>query len=432
MSDIFALVDCNNFYVSCERLFAPSIRNSPVVVLSNNDGCVIARSDEAKLLGIGMGVPVFEIGSLIETHQVQVFSTNYALYGNLSQRVMQVLASDVPDLEIYSIDEAFLDLSAIPYDDLPGHCFRLKEKIFRETGIPVSIGVGPSKTLAKAANHLAKTRPDKGGVLSLSHQVSADKLLHEIPVEHVWGVGEKYCQFFHRSGIFSALDLKQANPYHIRNHLGVPGQRLVVELNGKACYQFDDNPELKKEICTSRSFGHPLSDFAELEEATTSYASKVARKLRDRKMLARTMLVFVMTNKFSRGPQYVNYEVAELPVAANDTPSLVHQCRLLLNRIYRKGYRYKKSGVIVSELVPDEGRQKTLWQGEADDRMEKLMRVMDRLNTSGDHDLLKFAVQGNGSNWKMRQHNLSPRYTTKWKEILTVDLDGKQEGMQEP
>ncbi len=422
MSKIFALVDCNNFYTSCEAIFNPSLKGKPVVVLSNNDGCVIARSEEAKRAGIKMGVPVFEIGSLIKKHQVHVFSTNYALYGDISQRVMTVLASLSPEIEIYSIDEAFLDLTGIPVDKPGKLAEKIKEKVFRWTGIPVSVGIGETKTLAKIANHLAKSDDKNKGIMNLVDHPDKDDLLKQFPVGEIWGVGEKYEVFFIKSNIFSAYDLKNADENRIREHLGVMGQRLVLELKGTVCYPINQNPETKKEITTSRSFGQPVETYDELEQATTSYVTKVAVKLRKQKSLAQSLLIFVMTNKYAKGPKYVNYKIIHLPVATNQTRDLIHFALIGLKQLYRKGYQYKKSGIVVSEIIPEHQQQKALWDDTNREKNKKLMDVIDKINKKAGAGQLKFAVEGSDKSWKMRQENLSPHYTTKWSDILVVDL----------
>lgn len=423
MTDIFALVDCNNFYASCERLFSPSLEGKPVVVLSNNDGCVIARTDEAKNLGIGMGVPVFEIQNIILCNNVHVFSTNYALYGDISQRVMNVLSSMVPDMEIYSIDEAFLDFSHIDKDQIMDVSKEICERVLQFTGIPVSIGIGKTKTLAKAANQLAKIRNDGEGVCSLIEEVHINDCLARIPVSEVWGVGEKFNAFFQRSGIFSAGDLKLADENRLREQLGVAGQRLVLELSGKICYQLHSNPEIKKEICTSRSFGHPIDSYEELEEATTSYAAKVAYKLREQESVAQTILVFVMTNKYAPGPQYVNYQVVNLPTPSNQTQVIIQYAIKALSILFRKGYKYKKTGIIAAGLLPSSVSQLSLWSQGNTERSSTLLETMDQINKKHGLEKVKFAVQGDGQTWKMRQHNLSPNYCTRWDEILTVGMD---------
>ena len=431
MADIFALVDCNNFYASCERLFQPALEGQPVIVLSNNDGCVIARSEEAKAIGIKMGVPAFEIDALIRQHNVKVFSTNYALYGDISERIMNALASMVPDLEIYSIDEAFLDLSHIPGNQLSATAKGIKEAIARVIGIPVSIGVGPTKTLAKAANHLAKAGKVHKGIFILDGSSGDDAPLEIIPAHEIWGVGEQYRKFFNGMGILSARDLKYSIASRIREHLGVPGQRLILELQGQVCYPLNDNPDRKKEICTSRSFGQPIESYGALEEATTSYAAKVAMKLRKQHSLANTLMVFVMTNKYEHGPRYVNYRLVQLPGPCNSTQVLIHHARIALRSVFKKGYRYKKSGVIAADLVPDHGRQITLWNDREPEGTQVLTGIIDQINWKWGNNKVRYAVQGTGESWKMRQHSLSPHYTTRWEDLPTINVDLPRAGCQE-
>ncbi len=414
MKKLFALVDCNNFYASCERIFAPSLEGKPVVVLSNNDGCVIARSEEAKLLGIKMGEPVFKIPHIIEKNNVHVFSTNYALYGDISQRVMNTIAVLVPETEIYSIDEAFLDLSEIPTNELLKFAKKIKETVKKWTGIPVSIGIAPTKTLAKIANHIAKTDSIHEGILFLSDDHKTDGYLKDVPVREIWGVGEKYAQFFQNSKIDTAFDLKQTDKNRIKEHLGVMGQRLVLELRGIVCYPMDKNPENKKEICTSRSFGQPIMAYEDLEQATMGYVSKVGQKLRKQKSLANSILIFIMTNKFASGPQYVNYKIIQLPVPTNQTAELIHYAVIALKKLYKKSYAYKKSGVIVSDVVSAKSTQTNLWDEVNRKKNKKLLEVIDQINSKAGLEQVKFAVQGTEKTWRMRQHNLSPHYTTKW------------------
>jgi DNA polymerase V len=423
MLKIFALVDCNNFYTSCEAIFNPSLKGKPVVVLSNNDGCVIARSEEAKSAGIKMGIPVFEIGGIIKKHKVHVFSTNYALYGDISQRVMTTFASLAPEIEIYSIDEAFLDLSGIAADKLFTTAKKIREKVFRWTGIPVSVGVAPTKTLAKVANQIAKSEDQYHGVLDFISHPGKDELLSQFPVGEIWGVGEKYEEFFRRSNILSALDLKNADENRMKEHLGVMGQRLVLELRGTVCYPINQNPDTKKEICTSASFGHPIETYEELEQATTSYVSKVAVKLRKQKSLAQSLLIFIMTNKFAKGPKYVNYKIVRLPSASNQTRELIHYALIALKQLYRKGYLYKKSGIVVSEIIPEEGQQSALWDDTNREKNKQLIKVIDNINRKAGLDKIRFAVQGPDETWRMRQENLSPHYTTRWSDVLVVNMD---------
>jgi len=422
MPQIFALVDCNNFYASCEKIFYPSLEGKPVVVLSNNDGCVIARSEEAKRLGIKMAVPVFEIADIIHNENVHVFSTNYALYGDISQRVTNILAGAVPEMEIYSIDEAFLDISAINEMDQVEFATKLKQKVKQWTGIPVSIGIGPSKTLAKLANHIAKDMGDSG-VFSFINHPEKDNHLKNYPVGKIWGVGEKYEAYFLRTGIKSAFDLQNVDENRVREKLGIMGQRLVKELQGTVCYPLNQNPETKKEICTSRSFGRPLTSYHDLEQATTTYVGKVVQKLRKQNSLAQSILIFIMTNKFTVGPQYVNYKIVKLPSPTNQTQTLIHYALIALKALYREGYQYKKTGAIVSDVIPETSRQASLWDDSNREKNEKLLETIDRINKKAGLGKVKFAIQGSEENWKMRQLNLSPHYTTDWNDLLIIDTD---------
>lgn len=431
MPKVFALVDCNNFYTSCEKIFYPALEGKSVVVLSNNDGCVIARSEEAKAAGIKMGVPVFEISEIIEKNSVHVFSTNYALYGDISQRVMNTLVQLAPEIEIYSIDEAFLDLSGIPKNELKKQGLKIKQTVKKWTGIPVSVGIAPTKTLAKIANHIAKKNKVYNGVfVFVNHpyglpfgRADKDSLLKTFPVKDVWGVGEKYAGFFNRNKIYTAYDLKTADENRIKEHLGVMGQRLVLELRGTVCYPINVNPENKKEICTTRSFGNSVESYAELEQATTSYVTKVAEKLRKQKSYAQSLLIFIMTNKYAKGPRYVNYKIVKLPTPTNQTSELIHYAVIALKNLYKKGYKYKKSGVIVSDVIPAEGTQSILWDDKNRNKNKKLLQVIDKINQQAGIEKVKFAIQGTDKTWKMKQENLSPRYTTKWSDILVVNVD---------
>ncbi|MCD4664207.1 MAG: Y-family DNA polymerase [Bacteroidales bacterium] len=428
MSEVFALVDCNNFYTSCEKIFYPALEGKPVAVLSNNDGCVIARSEEAKAAGIKMGVPVFEISEIIEKNNVHVFSTNYALYGDISQRVMNTLVQLTPEIEIYSIDEAFIDLSGIPKNELNKQGLKIKQTVKKWTGIPVSVGIAPTKTLAKIANHIAKKNKEYNGIFDFVNHTDKDSLLKTFPVNDIWGVGEKYAGFFNRNKICTAYDLKTADENRIKEHLGVMGQRLVLELRGTVCYPINVNPDNKKEICTTRSFGHSVESYAELEQATTSYVTKVAEKLRKQNSYAQALLIFIMTNKYAKGPRYVNYKIVKLPTPTNQTSELIHYAVIALKNLYKKGYKYKKSGVIVSDVIPAEGTQSILWDDKNRNKNKKILQVIDKINQQAGIEKVKFAIQGTDKTWKMKQDNLSPRYTTKWSNILIVDMD-KEKGI---
>ncbi|MCD4737159.1 MAG: Y-family DNA polymerase [Bacteroidales bacterium] len=421
---VFALIDCNNFYASCEAVFQPRLAGRPVVVLSNNDGCVISRSEEAKAAGVKMGVPVFTIKEIIEENNVAVFSTNYTLYGDISQRVMNTLASFTPEIEIYSIDEAFLQLQLaqdkLSFFDLGK---KIKNTVETWTGIPVSVGLGASKTLAKAAGYLAKKIEGNKGVCEIPKDTEGENLLDHIRIENLWGIGEKYSLFLQKNNIFTALELKNADDRWIRSHLGVMGQRIVSELNGTVCYPLNNNPDDKKEICTSRSFGKPLKKFEELEVATVSYVSRVGEKLRKQNLLARKLLVFIMTNKYATGPQYVNYKMIQLPVPTNNSSDLIHYTVIGLKHLFREGYLYKKSGIIVSELIPEQGEQLFLWQKGDSAKTRKLQKLMDELNLKEGKSKVRFAVEETNEFWKMKQEKLSQAYTTRWNDIMKIDLD---------
>ena len=419
---IFALVDCNSFYASCEKVFAPGLEGSPVVVLSNNDGCIIARSAEARELGIRMGVPAFEISDLLETKDVAIFSTNYALYGDMSQRVMTILQKFTPTLEVYSIDEAFLDLSGMPLFDLHEYGRLICQTVVKWTGIPVSIGIAPTKTLAKLANDVAKDLPEKEGIMFWTDEETIDRYLGSLSAGQVWGIGPQHTRLLEKHGILTACDLKHVNEKWIRQHMGVMGERTVLELRGISCYPVDDNPSPKKGICTSRSFGRPVETYDDLEEATTSFVASVAEKLRKQKSVAQSLTVFVMTNRFARGPQYVNGMTITLPVATHHTAELIHHTRIILKKLFRKGYLYKKSGVIVNDIISQKTLQCTLWDDRNREKQEKITAAIDQINARMGKGKVRYAVQGTGRKWKMRQERLSPRYTTDWEELLVIEL----------
>ena len=298
MPPIFALVDCNNFYASCERVFNPKLEGKPIVVLSNNDGCVVARSNEAKALGIGMGVPEFQIRPLLRAHHVQVFSSNYTLYGDLSQRVMETLEQFCPDVEIYSIDEAFLGLSGFTSRNLTDYGRTMCSTVKRWTGIPVSVGIAETKTLAKIANRVAKRTPDTGGVFDLLVCPDRDALLGRIAVQDVWGIGPNHARCLAQYGITTALQLRQVDDQWVRKHMGIVGLRLVMELRGVSCLDLEQCPSPKQGLTCSRAFGKPISTLTEMEEAISSYASRVAEKLRGERLAATVLTVFLTTNEF--------------------------------------------------------------------------------------------------------------------------------------
>jgi DNA polymerase V len=420
MTSLFALVDCNNFYASCERVFDPSLNGRPVVVLSNNDGCVIARSNEAKALGIAMGEPAFKLQDLIELYDVQVFSSNYTLYGDMSKRVMNTLATFTPTIEVYSIDEAFLDLGDFYQVDLPVYCRNMRHTVWHWTGIPVSIGVAPTKTLAKVANRLAKKSPKAAGALVLTDPYHLEAALKRTEVGDVWGVGSRYSKKLAAFGIHTAWDLRNASDSFIKKHMTVVGLRTVKELRGEPCADLELQIPAKQNICTSRSFGHPVTSFTQVQEATTLYASRCAEKLRRQKSCAGVITVFVMTNPFATGEQYYNSKTIQLPVATSSTLELVQYASLALKSIYREGYRYKKSGVFVSGICPANQVQGDLLDPLDREKHQRLMQALDTLNQKLGRDALFCCSQGTGKEWKLKREKLSPCYTTRLSDVVEV------------
>jgi DNA polymerase V len=422
MPTVFALVDCNNFYVSCERVFDPKLYGKPVIVLSNNDGCAISRSNEAKSLGIKMGVPVFQIRDLIKANGVQVYSSNYALYGDMSQRVMQTLAEFTPDIEIYSIDEAFLNLAGFTRCDLMDYGQKIRYQTRKWTGIPVSIGIAETKTLAKLANRIAKKSKKATGVLDLTSSFYQDRALEKTKVEDVWGVGPAYTRFLKENGILNALQLRDADDKLIKQRMGIVGTRLIHELRGIPCYSLERCPPPKKGITVSRSFKHVIETLNELEEAVAAYVTIGAEKLRKERSVSGVLIVFLMTNRFKRENQYFNLKTLKLPVSTSDTSELIHYAHLCLKEIYRKGYLYKKVGVMFNDLVPENQIQLNLFDVRDRNRSMKLMKALDNINIEMGSSTLKYASVGLNQNqvWKTKFEHRSQSYTTNWNQLLEV------------
>lgn len=417
MPPLFALVDCNNFYVSCERVFQPKLNGRPVIVLSNNDGCVVARSNEAKALGIGMGVPEFQIRPLLRAHHVQVFSSNYALYGDLSQRVMETLEQFCPDLERYSIDEAFLSLSGFTSRNLLDYGQTIRRTVQKWTGIPVSIGIAETKTLTKLANRIAKRTPDTGGVFDLTACPDRDLLLSRIPVEDIWGIGSNHARTLTQHGITTALHLRQADHQWIRKHLGIVGVRLVEELNGRSCLPLEECPPPKQSITCSRTFGTSITTLSEMEEAVSVYVSRAAEKLRRGGLAATHLTIFLTTNPFKAGPQYSNAVTSKLPVATDSTPELIRAALRSIQQLYRDGYEYKKAGVLLNGLVPVNQIQADLFDRHDRIRSKRLMTALDRINDRWGDGTVRFAATGLYRAWTTQFHRRSPAYTTHWDEL---------------
>ncbi|WP_346317369.1 Y-family DNA polymerase [Chitinophaga sp. YIM B06452] len=415
---MIALVDCNNFYVSCERLFHPQFLRRPVVVLSNNDGCVVARSEEAKALGIAMGDPAFTIEKTLKEHHVVMFSSNYTLYGSLSNRVMRILSHYSPDMEIYSIDEAFLDLSGMK--DLPGIAAAIRKHIFEEVGLPVSVGVAPTKTLAKMANRYAKKHHRRAGVWVMDTEEGIREVMAATAVEDIWGIGAQYAHKLHQKGFHTALELSRAPDDWIRKEMTVTGLRLVHELRGIQSIPMQEAEPAKKAICVARSFGQLLTEKNDLRETLANYTAICAQKLRKQQSCAAAIQVFLSTNYFRvQDKQYHRSITLRLPVPTSSTPTLIHFAMDALDRIYRPGYNYKKVGALLLDLVPETSVQQNLFPEKDQAREAKLMKALDGIHQHfHGKQVVKFAVQGKGEKGKIKRDRLSKCYTTRLTEIL--------------
>jgi DNA polymerase V len=384
---------------------------------------VIARSNEAKDIGIKMGAPAFEMEELISKHKVAVFSSNYALYGDMSRRVMTSLSQFAPEMEIYSIDEAFLNLKGFENKDLSEYGRKIVATTTKYTGMPISIGIAPTKTLAKVANKIAKKNPSHMGAFVLQDKSETIRILKEIPVEEIWGVGRQHAKFLNKHNISTAFEFTQANKEWIKKHLTIMGLRTQEELKGNPCIELETSPTDKKAICTARSFGTMLADYEPLSEAIANYAASCAAKLRKQSACASLMMVFVHTNPFRKDlKQYARNIVINLPVASNSSMELISNAEKGLKAIYKKGYFYKKAGVIVSDLIPESSVQTGLFDKIDRDKKKKIMEAVDKLNKKMGKDKIRIAKQGYSRQWKLRQEKLSPSYTTKMDEILIVKL----------
>ena len=416
---MIALVDCNNFYASCERVFNPKIENKPVIVLSNNDGCVIARSNEAKVLGIKMGEPAFKLKNLIEKYNINVFSTNFALYGDLSKRVMNIMSTEVEKMEIYSIDEAFLDFSDYASKK---RGLAIREKVKKWTGIPVSVGIAPTKVLAKVAGHIAK-KHTKSGIFIFDDEDLIRRALNFFKVEDLWGIGSNTAKKLKSVGIHTALQFRQCDSSWVKRNLSVNGVRLQKELFGEVCYPVETKIERRKSICTARSFGSEINKLSKLKEVIGSHANTCATKLRKEKSCCTTVGVFLSTNPFKpQAKQYNPYTVTQLHVPTNDSMEIVKVAIKALESIYRGDCIYKKAGVVVSRMVPQEQTQLSLFDSLDRGKRENINIAVDRVNSLMGKNKVHLAVQGNGRKWKIKQERLSPCYTTRFADILEVRI----------
>src|SRR5690606_37471751 len=410
---MFALVDCNNFYVSCERLFRPELRDKPVVVLSNNDGCVISRSDEAKTLGISMTAPWFSIQDIVKTHQVTAFSSNYTLYADMSARVMTNLARFTPHVEVYSIDECFLGLNDFKYKDLDSYGKEIRETVVRNTGIPISIGIAPSKTLAKLANRLAKRA--QVHVLDTAEKISS--AVNEFPVQDIWGIGRAYARKLNSAGILTAGDFRNKPLERVRKNFTIQGVRLWYELWGRSCLPLSQSSDRRKAVCTSRQFGKLTDNYKDIEEAAAVYTTRLAEKLREDNSCASLLSVRLATNPNRKElPQYFKTITIPLPYPLNNTPDLVKYALFGLKKIYTAGYKFSKVEVTASGLVPEQEIQLNLFHSDPGLKKNKLSKLMDKLNKYYGRGTLRTAAEGFEQPWAMRRNYLSPAYTTNWND----------------
>lgn len=417
---MFALIDCNNFYASCERLFRPDLRDVPIVVLSNNDGCCIARSNEAKALGIAMGEPFFKIKNLCQQHGVKAFSSNYTLYGNLSHRVMCTIEESWPHVEVYSIDEAFLDLSSLPAALHDTFCTMLHKKILKHTGIPTSIGIGPTKTLAKIANHCCK-KVFKIPVFNITAQ--RQSLLKQISVGDIWGVGRQWEKKLMARGIYTAHDLASTNPHHLKKCFNVVLMRTAMELQGIACGGLE-KIEPKQNIMSSKSFGQMQTEFNSVAQSVSSHCARAVEKMRAQGLVAQRVAVFVHTNRFREDlAQHFQSMEFRLVNATDDLRLITKVAKRCLRRIFRPGYYYKKAGVCLEDLIPKDPRQLDLFHQVTDEQVyhtEQLMSVLDKINQKYGRSTIRLAAEGYSKPWDMRAELKSPAYTTRWNDVPKV------------
>ncbi len=421
---MFGLVDGNCFYVSCERVFDPMLENRPVIVLSNNDGCVVARSNEARALGIKMGEPYFQLKPLLEKHGVHTFSSNYALYGQMSNRMMDILSTFTDEVEIYSIDECFLGLKGFESYDLEAYGQTIRRTVLDHIGIPTCVGMAPTKTLSKLANILAKkqSRKDKTacGVLLLDNEQKWQDALKQVAVEDVWGIGRQYAAKLHSYQVKTAHDLSRVRPAWAKKHLGgVVGERIIAELNGISCLELELTPQARQSTAVTRSFGKVITQLDQLSEAVSTYASRAAEKLREEKTIASILTIFIQSGRFKANPFTASLTIT-LPSPTSDSRLLAHYAITGLKKIYKEGIEYKKAGVILNGILPEQSQQTQLF----DDRPSypKLMAAVDKINARFGTGSVFLASNGTGREWQMLSTMRSRRYTTQWKELQVVKV----------
>ena len=418
---MYALVDCNNFYVSCERVFNPSLNGKPVIVLSNNDGCAISRSDEAKALGIEMGAVPHLMNEKIAQHGVKMFSSNYTLYGDMSDRVMKTLAAFVPRIEIYSIDEAFLDMGNMPFTDLLQLGLKIRTTILKNTGLPVCVGIAPTKALAKMANRYAKKKNKEVGVHWAANRYLINEMLEYTEVGDVWGIGRQYALMLNRNGIKTAMQFTQAPEDFVRSTMSVVGLRLHNELKGIPSIAWEFELPAKKNICTGRSFGSMITDKQLIKEAMSNYAATCALKLRNQQSAAQEVKVFVHTNPHRlQDQQYFRSVVIRFETATNSTPDIIKYALKGFEIIFKEGIKYMKCGVELRGFVPEESVQLNLFSGTDNTKNKKALMALDKVNKAMGKDLVRFGIQGFQKSFKARAALLSPCYTTNIHHIIRI------------
>ncbi len=416
---MLALVDCNNFYASCERVFRPDLEGKAILALSSNDGCVIARSNEAKALGIPMGIPIFKIRSLIKKNQVQLFSSNFTLYGDMSARVMATLAPFAPKMEIYSIDEAFLNLSVSNSEVFP-FAEKIKKTVKRWTGIPISIGIAPSKTLCKVANYFAKKYASFQGICILDRPEKWLPLLEHMPVGELWGIGRNYGKLLKAKGVETVQDFMGLPSGWVHAQMKVMGLRMQEELKGVSCLPLDMLPSARKGICVSRSFGKALKTRDEIAEALSHFASRAAEKLREDNRLTRDLTVFLQTNRFQDNAVSSSWH-CKLPQLSAYTPDLIRASLNALDKIFQKNLDYKKAGIVLHDLMDADQRQWNFLEEDYSDK-DALMKTVDSIHERWGTASLRYASEGFAPDWQPRSDLRSPHYTTKWNEILEIKI----------
>lgn len=420
---MFALADCNNFYASCERVFRPDLQDKPIIVLSNNDGCAVARSNEAKALGIKMGDPYFKIRHIVEQHNVAVFSGNMSLYGDMSQRVRWVLEEFAPMVEVYSIDEAFLDLRGMENIDFDAYAKEISRRCWKMTSIPVSVGIAPTKTLAKIASKLCKQYPKLRGGCYMHRPQDIEKVLRKFPVGDVWGIGRKSARKLYDYNIYTAYDFTQMHQTIVHGLLGVTGVRTWQELRGVPCIEFEDTLEMRQTICVSRSFSKEIFEVNELAEQIANFAASVAEKLRMRHSACGQMTVFAATNRFRADElQAHNSALVTFPEATNDHRAIIAAAVNASREIFRRGYGYKRAGVVVSRLMPEDAVPHSLFTDATSIAREgRLSSAMDSINGTFGRGTIKVGIQGNGKIMSSHDNQL-PHYTTLWSDLPTASV----------